>query len=481
MTTALFRICLVLCTVALWPCPLHADALSIPPLDAQPDAQKPWADVFDRVRNSVVLIDIQLPGSSQRVKGSGFVVTATGYALTNDHVVVPPGERRAVFQDGSAYPFSIVVTDHDRDLALIKIHADKPFVPLALGRSARVRTGDPVMVVGNPNGGGMKATDGIVSAIGINSHWGGPLSGKMIETDARVVSGNSGGPVINEAAEAIGIISSVLTGADRISFAIPTDLACTFLPDLLWDAGYLHFQTGMTIAPDGKGRVDEVAADSPAAAAGIRRSDRITQIDGLPVERGIDVSIALIDRSAGDTVAVHLRRVGGEQIETQLTLAEVEVIPAEQPARTAPGLAFEFYQGAWDTLPPFDDLTPVETGVVDAVDIEPYKGSDHFALRFTGYIRVPRDGMYTFHLGSDDGSRLTVAGKLVVNNNGLHPVVVKNGFIDLAAGLHPITLTYFESAGDEGLELTYSGPGIAQQAVPKDALFHTPQEEILVQ
>ena len=145
---------------------------------------------------------------------------------------------------------------------------------------------------------------------------------------------------------------------------------------------------------------------------------------------------------------------------------------SKSQACTSPGLAYEYFEGDWDRLPNFDQLTPVATGVVPDFDFSPRKQPEHFAFRYRGLISVPRAGVYTLYTTSDDGSRLYIGDQLVVDNDGLHGAQEKGGAIALAAGAHPITVTFFEKGGDDMLEVGFEGPGVEKQRVPTSSLSH---------
>ncbi len=159
-----------------------------------------------------------------------------------------------------------------------------------------------------------------------------------------------------------------------------------------------------------------------------------------------------------------------------------KVVP--QPAVTVPdtvaGVNYEYYEGEWDRLPDFDALTPVKTGTLDGFLFSPCERNERFGFRYTAYVRVPTSGVYTFYTLSDDGSRLYIGDELVVDNDGLHSLHEASGRIALDAGLHTITVTFFERTGGDGLEVTYAGPGIKKQRVPSRALFRSPTAAMLV-
>jgi hexosaminidase len=148
---------------------------------------------------------------------------------------------------------------------------------------------------------------------------------------------------------------------------------------------------------------------------------------------------------------------------------------AVQVGGTQPGLAYAYYEGNWDRLPDFDKLdksTILASGVAPTFDLSVRKRDDDFALRFTGLIEVPKEGIYTFHVLSDDGSRLLIGSDVIVNHDGVHAATEQSGQAFLKAGKHSITVLFFEAREVERLEVRYEGPGIAKQAIPATALSH---------
>jgi hypothetical protein len=130
------------------------------------------------------------------------------------------------------------------------------------------------------------------------------------------------------------------------------------------------------------------------------------------------------------------------------------------------GLAWECFEGDFDKLPEFSALTPARTGSSARPDAAAAKAKQKFALRFRGFVRVPRDGVYVFYLASDDGSRMSVDGRALIDNDGNHGLSVEKGEIALAAGWHAVEIAYFQRDGDMGLELSWAGPGIPRSPVP---------------
>jgi len=166
---------------------------------------------------------------------------------------------------------------------------------------------------------------------------------------------------------------------------------------------------------------------------------------------------------------------GGQAISAVVGKTFTKVVPRAPDAtvKLAPGLIYEYYHGTWDNLPDFDTLEPVSSGEIGIFDISRRERKEYFGFRFTGYITVPRDGVYKFYVASDDGSRLFIGKDLVVDNNGLHGSVEAMGQIALEKGSHPVTVGFFQKTGGVDFEVSYSGPGIKKQPIPASSLFHS--------
>lgn len=144
--------------------------------------------------------------------------------------------------------------------------------------------------------------------------------------------------------------------------------------------------------------------------------------------------------------------------------------PAAMITRESRGLTAKFFKGEFNACTDFAGMKHAAMETKPAFTLD-RPNEDLFAYRFAGYINVPRDGVYTFALASDDGSRLFIGNDLVVDNDGLHSMREKSAEIALAAGLHPISVEYFEKTGGAGLEVLWSGPGLKREVIPNSVLF----------
>jgi serine protease Do len=295
--------------------------------------------------------------------GSGFVISADGYVVTNNHVVSDATKVTVVFDDGTEQVAEIVGTDERTDLAVLKIEGtDLPFVNFETEAS---RVGDWVVAVGNPFGLGGTVTVGVISGSGRNI--GGSNYGDFLQIDAAVNTGNSGGPAFNTKGEVVGVNTAIYSpngGNVGIAFAIPAATVKGIVDQLVKTGtvtrGYLgvgiqdvnrDIADGVGLANAKGAIVSNIAEDGPAGPAGIKSGDIITAVDGDPIDDALDLSRTIAGKSPTSTVELTIWRDGAETtVSVQLgTLSEAAataddegqsapVPPAPLPAESSVGL-----------------------------------------------------------------------------------------------------------------------------------------------
>lgn len=161
-----------------------------------------------------------------------------------------------------------------------------------------------------------------------------------------------------------------------------------------------------------------------------------------------------------------------EDIQSLRDVVNVEQIQPVTVQNPVPGLAFRCYEGLWTTLPDFAALQPVEQGIAQEIGLNVTARKERFALVFEGFAQAPSDGLYVFYCKSNDGSKLFVGDRELINNDGQHGEISKPGAIALKAGFYPIRVEYFESGGSETLEVSVEGPGFEGLPIPASVLFH---------
>jgi alpha-L-fucosidase len=199
-------------------------------------------------------------------------------------------------------------------------------------------------------------------------------------------------------------------------------------------------------------------------------------LDGLPPTAGSPVYTApvLIENSVNIT-ARSFR--DGKPISGMVRhrLAKVEAQPASGLTTFAPGLQYFYFEGDWQMTPDFDSLTALKKGVVSNFDRSAHnKDGEKYGFEYRGLIRIPQDGVYSFFTGSDDGSKLWIDNKLLVDNDGLHGMTEKSGVVPLQAGYHELLVRYFNGTGGHDLKVSWEGESFDKQAIPNEALFHVP-------
>ncbi|HYG96581.1 MAG TPA: trypsin-like peptidase domain-containing protein, partial [Solirubrobacterales bacterium] len=273
-------------------------------------------------------------GEGGSASGSGFVIDREGHVITNNHVIEGASEVSVKLGDSErSYDAEVVGTDPGTDIALLEVDAPEgEFHPLALGRSAEMEVGDPVVAIGNPFGLDRTVTSGIVSALQRNIQAPNGFSiSHVIQTDAAINPGNSGGPLINGAGEVIGINAQIATGGTSngnvgIGFAIPIDTLRAELEQLKETGEVKHAYIGIsggTVTPDlAKALnlpveegviVQSVVKDGPADEAGLEAGDTPATVEGAQVRLGGDI----------------ITEVDGEKIEEMDEL--IEIIQESQP------------------------------------------------------------------------------------------------------------------------------------------------------
>jgi S1-C subfamily serine protease len=272
-----------------------------------------------------------------RGTGSGFLFTPDGYLLTNSHVVHGATHIRVTLADGATFDADLVGDDPGSDLAVLRIGSTEPLPHVELGESGRLRVGQIAIAVGNPLGLQQTVTTGVVSALGRSLR---SNSGRMIydviQTDAALNPGNSGGPLINSAGQVIGVNTAIIPGAQAICFATAIDTAKWVIMQIFAHGRVRRAYIGVagTTTPLSRRvqryfglhsetavRVMEIVKGSPAALGGLRTDDTIVAIDALPVD-GVDglqrvLDVSRIDRPVNVTV---LR--GAQRLELTLTPVE---------------------------------------------------------------------------------------------------------------------------------------------------------------
>jgi len=317
----------------------------------------PFGDFFRQFPNMIP----QGPESRQtQGTGSGVIISADGYILTNNHVVEGAQEVMVTVGDKEEYKAQVVGRDPKTDLAVLKIKPKENLPVAALGDSNETNVGDWVLAIGNPFGLTHTVTSGIVSAKG-RVIGAGPYD-NFIQTDASINPGNSGGPLFNMKGEVVGINTAILPYGQGIGFAIPVNTAKPLIPQLVAKGEVIRGYLGVSIQPltselakalkveESKGAlVSDVTPASPAAKAGIQRGDLIVSFNKKTVEDPRTLSAMVAETPVGQQVPVTVLRDGVKQ---QLSVA-VGKLPSE---RAEEEQSIQPTQGKWGLQ--LQDLSP---------------------------------------------------------------------------------------------------------------------------
>ncbi len=268
---------------------------------------------------------------SSSAEGSGFVYNATGDIVTNEHVIDGATSISVRFWNGQTYKGQLVGADKSTDLAVVKISAPSSILhPLTLANSDRVQVGDGVVAIGSPFGLAESMTSGIVSALhrGISSPNGFTIA-DVIQTDAPINHGNSGGPLLNASGQVIGVntqIQSASGGSDGVGLVVPSNTIQRVAAKLAagkkvaWAYLGLQIQDASTATDATAGALaGDVTTGTPAAQAGLKSGDVIVRMGGIPISSSEDLSTVLASKQPGDKLAITYLR-GGKKHTVTLTL-----------------------------------------------------------------------------------------------------------------------------------------------------------------
>lgn len=285
------------------------------------------ADAVDRIGPAVCRIE-RIGGRGGH--GSGFVISPDGLVVTNFHVVGDAKAVRIAMPDGTADEGRVLGTDPDTDIALVR--AGGSFANVApLGDSKRLRRGQIAIAIGNPLGFEWTVTTGVVSALGRSMRaTTGRLIDDVVQTDAALNPGNSGGPLVSSAGEVIGVNTAMIPGAQGIAFAVASNTANFVLSEIIRFGRVRRAFIGISadtinlprraallsqVTSSTAVRLRSVEPGGPAARAGLREGDIIAAMDGRPVT-GVDDLVRMLDaeRIGRETMCTVLRRTGVSRI-----------------------------------------------------------------------------------------------------------------------------------------------------------------------
>ncbi|KRA80839.1 Do family serine endopeptidase [Altererythrobacter sp. Root672] len=302
-------------------------------VDSNPLAGTPFADLFGNRGGGAQQAPQQPTTREAQSLGSGFIISADGYVVTNNHVIQPDGraeleEVTVTMPDGTEYPAEVVGSDQASDLAVLKITRPEAFPFVHFGDSSQSRVGDWVIAIGNPFGLGGTVTSGIVSAVYRNTGAGGAYD-RFIQTDASINRGNSGGPLFDMQGNVIGINNAIFSttgGSVGIGFAIPAETAEPIVQKLIAGEEIVRGFLGVRIQPmnedlaaslglpENRGEfIQSVQAGEAAEQAGLRIGDVVVTVDGKPVTRDTTLSFIVSNIEPGKRINVEIIRNGQHQ------------------------------------------------------------------------------------------------------------------------------------------------------------------------
>ncbi|MBD3729410.1 MAG: Do family serine endopeptidase [Sphingomonadales bacterium] len=385
---------------------------------ANPLAGTPFADLFGQRGG-------QPQTQEAQSLGSGFIISADGYIVTNNHVISPANngtieQITVTTPDGTEYPAKLVGNDAASDLAVLKITGAKPFPFVKFGDSAHTRVGDWVIAIGNPFGLGGTVTSGIVSAVYRNT--GGGAYDRYIQTDASINRGNSGGPLFDMQGNVIGINNAIFSptgGSVGIGFAIPADVAAPIVDKLRngveIERGYLGVRiqpvdedlaASIGIEKNHGEFIQAVEPDGAADKAGIRAGDVVLKVNGKDVTQDQSLSYLIANIPPGTRIPMEIYRDGQKR--------NVTVQVAKRPSEEQLALAQQFDPDA--------DPSPDEGGqgsglVPESLGLQTLPLTPQIARQLGADPGVPGLVVGLVDPGSDAGRKGLKRGDIILSAN----------------------------------------------------------------
>jgi serine protease Do len=267
-----------------------------------------FVSVVEKVRPSVVTVETNL------AVGTGWIIDSSGIIITNSHVIEDGSYVDVTLHDGREFRAVSFQFDALTDLAVIRIEASG--LPAAeVGRSDALRVGEPVAAIGNALGEGISMKGGWVSKLNVDAVVEGQTLYGLIETDAAINEGNSGGPLVNLAGQVIGITNAKLVelGVEGIGYAISIDSAIPFINQLVNQGFVVRPFLGvgnMSNVPGGGVRIGEVIANTPAAAAGLQTADIVLRIDDVTITDANHLYLVIQSKQVGQSIKIDYLRNG---------------------------------------------------------------------------------------------------------------------------------------------------------------------------
>jgi len=297
----------------------------------------------DKVKNAVVRIDNLRTFRDRQMltgAGSGFVFSSDGFILTNAHVIANSDKLKVTLLDGDEFEGEVTGTDKDTDIAIIKVYGSG-YTPAKLGNSSDLKIGQLVIAIGNPFGYQHSVSVGVLSGVGRTMRTpAGHLVDNILQSDAAMNPGNSGGPMIDTQGEVIGINTAIIPSAQGLSFSIGIDTVKEIARYLISDGKVIKAYLGLIIheveinprirnfhkLESKKGLlIAGVEKSSPAYRANLREGDIIIEFDGGTIAGSADLTKHLIGESL-------ISRQTGVKILRQTRMLDLEIVPVERPA-----------------------------------------------------------------------------------------------------------------------------------------------------
>ncbi|WP_164100872.1 trypsin-like peptidase domain-containing protein [Candidatus Laterigemmans baculatus] len=411
--------------------------------------------------------------------GAGSIIHRDGFVLTAAHVLNLNPQGFILRHTGQPLQYRKVAEVAAYDLAVVRIVQTDEYPVLPLGRSHDLMLGEPVVAIGNPRSYGLTVTEGIISGLERSARSGDVSIRDMLQTSAPLNPGNSGGPLINAEGRQIGIAVRGDERGESFGLAVAADRVRQVLPRVLAPGPRAGIEAGfavdLLIDPP---TISAIADDGPASKLDLQIGDTITALDGRPLPFSYSLLLEWVDAAADETFELTVERADATHT-VELTLgSHRSPQPVSEHGSLRTGLRYSTYEfpaeaGVASLDEAFGAGKLASSGVINGVDVDAIRPRpENFAIRYEGLLKIPTAGLYTLSITSDDGSRMYLDDRLLIDNDGSHPSLTEAAVVRLHAGSYPVRIEYFQGRGAADFSVTGHRDGFPQEPIPDAAFAH---------
>lgn len=466
----LFMPCLFYFFLSIASCVSAQQSLALP--------RNNWTQIATQIENSTVCVSVH--SSAEAIEaGTGVIVHQSGLILTAFHVVNRDYTRISVLtSEGIELDATLISCVPEWDIAMLEVASEKALKAIPLGRSAVCQIGEPVLTAGNMGGRGVVISGGLISSVkarldSINESFYAKAKSvqvdRYIQIDAASNPGSSGGPVVDEKGDLLGIAFRKQLDEQSVTYVVPVDQIRALLPRLV-PVGPRLIIPGLLV--DDKTDSVVLSEQGNTLPAPFQRGDQIRNVGSDRVHSAIDCLAKLRElfkQSGSTSRQLRIAVLHADELRMgDIVIEAITCYPGIAGSAAVNGLNAKIYMGTFNDASSLPKTEPAESIVAPAIGvIQSFQESKlMYGVEFEGWFFIPESGHYWLVLSSDDGSNLYVHNSLVIDNDGLHTVRSRSQVLELQKGWHPIRVQHFNGYAGAFLKFDIWSDGGNRPAKP---------------